>query len=58
MFPNLNLTSINDLKVHHGLSFPDGPGELHMECEDISLSDVEGRTVSIKAYEISKVRKS
>ncbi|MEE2924467.1 MAG: SDR family NAD(P)-dependent oxidoreductase [bacterium] len=57
MFPNLNLTSINDLKVHHGLSFPDGPGELHMECEDISLSDVEGRTVSIKAYEISKGKK-
>ncbi len=57
MFPNLSLTSINDLKVHHGLSFPDGPGELHLECEDISLSDVEGRAVLIKAYEISKDKK-
>ena len=57
MFPNLNLTSINNLKVHHGLSFPDGPGELHLECEDISASDAEGRVISIRAYEISKDKK-
>ncbi len=57
MFPNLSLTSINDLKVHHGLSFPDGPAELHLECEDISLSDVEGRAVRIRAYEVSKDKK-
>lgn len=54
MFPDLNLVSINDLKVHHGLSFNDGAEELLIECHDISSSQNEGRQVSIKAYQVLK----
>ena len=54
MFPDLNLVSINDLKVHHGLSFNKGTEELLIECHDISSSHNEGRQVSIKAYQVLK----